>query len=335
MDVKYKYRIEIQQMMFVSGATSDPPLQTVILVEDIVRDQVVELLNSGITLARKRGARSLSVEDVIYLIRHDTAKVNRLTTYLAWKEVRKNARDQDSGAAGGADAPDIMEDAGSMLTAQSNQRGGQKAKKVGLPWKPANMFAIPMHAVAPATNAASTDLEGDDPDAGVDSDDEDNEGTQVMNERLRNADLRTRNMTREEYVHWSECRQASFTFRKAKRFKDWVGLSHLTDSRLQDDIMDAMGFLTFEMVANLTGSALKLKNRWESRSRRQEHERGAQPEQPRAQSGNLFRMHRTQETPLLPVHIRAAYEQFEAPTNKQRALHQWRGGRLRSRTKLI
>ena len=39
-----KYRIEIQQMMFVSGETNDPPEATTTMIEDIVRDQVVELV---------------------------------------------------------------------------------------------------------------------------------------------------------------------------------------------------------------------------------------------------------------------------------------------------
>lgn len=51
-------------------------------------------------LATRRNARYLSAEDLIFLIRHDRAKVNRLRTYLSWKEVRKHAK--DSNADGGA-----------------------------------------------------------------------------------------------------------------------------------------------------------------------------------------------------------------------------------------
>lgn len=32
------------------------------------------------------------------MIRHDKAKVNRLRTYLSWKDLRKNAKDQDASA---------------------------------------------------------------------------------------------------------------------------------------------------------------------------------------------------------------------------------------------
>lgn len=48
----------------------------------------------------------MSAEDLIFLIRHDRAKVNRLRTYLSWKDVRKNAKDT-----GGNDAAEeIMEE---------------------------------------------------------------------------------------------------------------------------------------------------------------------------------------------------------------------------------
>ena len=66
-------------------------------------------------------------------------------------------------------------------------------------------------------------------------------------------------MTKDEYVHYSECRQASFTYRKSKRFRDWVGMSHLIDSKPIPDLIDVLGFLTFEIVATLTEEALKVK----------------------------------------------------------------------------
>lgn len=342
MEYKYRYRVEIQQMMFVSGSTSDPPLATVVVVEDIVRSQVVHLVNRATALARQRGARNISVEDIMFLIRHDVAKVNRLSTYLAWKDVRKNARDQDAGAT--AADNDLLDDPASGLGGA--EKKGAKQKTVRLPWKAENMFAIPMGAVAARPAAAEAgepeladgygsdapapildDGDGEAEVEGEESDLEDSEAQQIMSERLRNADLRTRNMTRDEYVHWSECRQASFTFRKVKRFREWCGLAHITDAKLQDDIMDVLGFLTFEIVANLTADALKVKERWEQSSKRET------PDRP--QVGNLFKLPSMDETPLLPVHVRAAYRQFEAPTPKQRALRTWGGGRLRYHVKMI
>ncbi|KXS14701.1 hypothetical protein M427DRAFT_57362, partial [Gonapodya prolifera JEL478] len=43
--------------------------------------------------------------------------------------------------------------------------------------------------------------------------------------RLKKADEMTRSMTQEEYMYYSECRQASFTYKKLKRFHDWSGLA--------------------------------------------------------------------------------------------------------------
>lgn len=53
-------------------------------------------------------------------------------------------------------------------------------------------------------------------------DDEEKAASIARLKKLKMADDRTKNMTREEYVHWSECRQASFTFRKGKRFREWA-----------------------------------------------------------------------------------------------------------------
>ena len=96
-DNKYKYRIEILQMMFVLGEANDPPIETTSIIEDIVRGQVIEILRQSTKTANSRGSRSIIPEDVIFLIRHDKAKVNRLRTYLSWKDVRKNAKDQEGG----------------------------------------------------------------------------------------------------------------------------------------------------------------------------------------------------------------------------------------------
>ena len=66
-------------------------------------------------------------------------------------------------------------------------------------------------------------------------------------------------MSKEEYVNYSECRQASFTYRKAKRFREWAGFGIWTDSKPNDDVVDVLGFLTFEIVQTLTEEALRVK----------------------------------------------------------------------------
>lgn len=49
----------------------------------------------------------MSHEDLIFIIRGDKAKVNRLRTFLSWKDVRKNAKETQ----GNADPTDeVLED---------------------------------------------------------------------------------------------------------------------------------------------------------------------------------------------------------------------------------
>jgi transcription initiation protein SPT3 len=35
------------------------------------------------------------VEDLIFLLRHDREKLNRIRTYLSWKDVRKKVKDSE------------------------------------------------------------------------------------------------------------------------------------------------------------------------------------------------------------------------------------------------
>lgn len=70
-------------------------------------------------------------------------------------------------------------------------------------------------------------------------------------------------MTQTEYMDYAECRQASFTYKKAKRFRDWLDLSKQKGleglMRPNDDIVEILGFLAWEMVGRLTETSLRVK----------------------------------------------------------------------------
>ncbi|KAF9127921.1 Transcription initiation protein spt3 [Mortierella sp. 14UC] len=267
---RYRYQSEIQQMMFVFGEVSDAIQETTMLVEDIVRSQVIEIICLAAQQARKRSSRFMTAEDLIFLIRHDRPKVNRLRTYLSWKDVRKNVKDSSDGA-GGTGADDVV---GLDDAAAAHEKGGgvdgpgggpngknaaagpvpvSKARRmrVKLSWELLNGFADAMLG-----NGEDDEEDDDDEDAYLDS-----------MQRLRDADRITLAMTREEYEHYSECRQASFTYRKAKRFREWANMASYIDMRPNDDIIDILGFLTFEMVTTLTEAALKVKKEEDEKQR--------------------------------------------------------------------
>lgn len=114
----------LSQMMFVSGEQAEPSAETTYLIEEIVREQVIEMvspkcclsallvliqrqLKEATILANRRGSKSISIVDLIFQIRHNTAKVSRLKTFLSWKDVRKNVKDSDDKGGGDADAIDL------------------------------------------------------------------------------------------------------------------------------------------------------------------------------------------------------------------------------------
>lgn len=75
-------------------------------------------------------------------------------------------------------------------------------------------------------------------------------------ERLRKIDEITSNMTVQEYLDYSECRQASFTYRKSKKFRDFLGITE----KVKEDVIEILGFLAYEMIYDIVDEALKLKN---------------------------------------------------------------------------
>lgn len=291
------------QMMFVIG-DSEPLSETTTLVEEIVRSQVIELLVQATSQASKRGSKSISVEDLIFLIRHDKAKVNRLRTYLSWKDVRKNAKDTD----GGADGTELLEDG-----VQPESKLKYKKARVGLPWDLNSMF----HESVP---------ERED-----EEDEEETEANFATMQRLKNADERTRTMSKDEYVHWSECRQASFTYRKSKRFREWTHMSQLTESRPSDDIVDILGFLTFEIVASITEEALTVK----ARSMTTGEEVQQANRKRRKGEGTLFDMPVEGRAPLSVKHIEEGYRRLQVASRKSAAIRSFQGARFKTKNVLI
>ncbi|KAI9809219.1 MAG: hypothetical protein M1825_002510 [Sarcosagium campestre] len=318
-DKSAKYRIEIQQMMFVSGETQaeSASAETTSIIEEIVRQQVIEILSQCTAQAARRGVRSISTDDLIFLIRHDKAKVSRLRTFLSWKDVRKNVKDSDDKGGGDADFAAGEDPAAGVLGGGGPVAdGGKKNKKnkVGLPWEVSSFY-----------NETVPERE--------DEEDEDEEDMNYATlQRLKKADERTKNMTREEYVSWSECRQASFTFRKGKRFKEWAGFGIVTDSKPNDDIVDILGFLTFEIVQTLTEEALKVKEAEDSYKR----ESGGEIQtHKRKRERGLFDPPEEGRNPIEPRHVRESFRRLQHRSKKGTAMRNFNTSLNRTTLKLI
>ncbi len=261
----------------------------------------IHKLRNCTELASRRGSKSISTNDLIFQIRHDQAKVSRLRTFLSWKDVRKNIKDSDDK---GADADLAAGDdpTGGVVGSGPVDEAAKKNKKakVGLPWEPLSFYSVEV------------------PERDDEDDEEEEEMNYITLQRLRKADERTKVMTKEEYVTWSEYRQASFTWRKGKRFREWAGFGIVTDSKPSDDIVDILGFLTFEMVQTLTEMALKAKEQ-EDMARAQNGGENAGDKKRKHQHG-LFDPPSEGRTPIEPRHVQEAFRRFQQRPKKSRAM---------------
>ncbi|KAI8964377.1 LCM-domain-containing protein [Daldinia sp. FL1419] len=301
-------------MMYVSGETGEPSVETTTMIEEIVRQQVIEMLRSCTELATRRGSRSITINDLIFQIRDDAPKVSRLRTFLSWKDVRKSAKDSDE-KGGDADLGVADDPAGTVMPggpAVEEAAKKNKKAKVKLPWEPSSFYSQEV------------------PERDDEEDEEEEEMNYITLQRLRKADERTKVMTREEYVTWSEYRQASFTYRKGKRFREWAGFGIVTDSKPSDDIVDILGFLTFEMVQTLTEEALKIKEQedlWKERSG------GENPgTKKRKLTQGLFDLPNEGRVPVETRHIQEAFRRLQTRPKKSRAM--LNGTNLQQRTNL-
>lgn len=259
-------------------------------------------------MATRRGQRTITTADLFFLIRHDKAKTSRLKTFLSWKEVRKSAKDSDDKNGDAADV-DVGDDAlgtGDAAGPAMPLGGDLKKtkKKIKLPWDISSYFSEQLP-------------EGDDDD----DDEEDQNAASLL--RLKQADLRTKGMTKEEYVHYSECRQASFTYKKAKRFREWAGFGTVTDSKPSDDIVDILGFLLYDNVHTLTEEALKVKLE-EDRTKTRNGDADAQSKKRKRETG-LFELTEEETTPVTTKHIQEAFRRLQERPMPGRC-NVWLGG---------
>lgn len=167
-------------------------------------------------------------------------------------------------------------------------------------------------------------------------------------------------MTKNEYAQYSECRQASFTYRRARRFREFINFSAYLDVRPNDDIVDILGFLAFEMVRSLCVTALDLRERLEKTkttgggstlgpagtdaqkqdgNKRSSTEPGviSQNKTPSSNPPSLFAPPPSARQPLQPCHVLEAFAQIQRAqaANRVGGMGNFRGGVGKKRMALV
>ncbi|GKT65454.1 transcription initiation protein Spt3 [Colletotrichum tofieldiae] len=282
--------------MYIAGETQDVSIPTIKLIEDIIREQIVYILGTANDLAARRGSRVISNNDIIFQLRHDIARVERLRTFLTWKAIRKTVKDSDD-KEGFVDEVDLDDGA---VAGPADDAPVSKAKfpTVSFPWDISSFFS---EHVAEVSQDDLMDITS----------------SEAALEKLRKNDERTRVMTVAEYATWSEYRHASLTYRKAKRFREWCGLGVIAENKPNDDLMDILGFVTSEMVQNLTAEAL--------RAQEQDVVRNGQgavtgSEMAQKGAGGLFAEPEGVRKAVDEKHVRVAFQRLQQQPKKRRAL---------------
>lgn len=223
--------------------------------------------------------------------------------------------------------------------ASKAKAGASEASIPLLPWSLVSMF--PHAADVPSIAALENDEDGGAPELGTSS------GSIThpwLLARLLKNDERTRHMTADEYAAWSECRSASFTYRKKKIFREWCGLGVIADHRGKDDVLEMLGFLTSEWVQTLTEEAMAAQEQ-ETRTRgcevigqnagfkRKFDDTGpfSIPVDEGEKREEVGISEQKPRSPIQPRHVRRAFELLQTPQKKYTAM--FNGAQLKQRKK--
>ncbi|XP_049621473.1 transcription initiation protein SPT3 homolog [Suncus etruscus] len=212
------FAAELQSMMFSLGDARRPLHETAVLVEDVVHTQLINLLQQAAEVSQLRGARMISAEDLLFLMRKDKKKLRRLLKYMFF-------RDYKSKIVKGIDEDDLLEDktSGSNTTNKRQKIAQEFLNSIDQTGELLAMF-------------------------------EDDEIDEVKQERMERAERQSRIMDSAQYAEFCESRQLSFS-KKASKFRDWLDCNSM-EIKPNAVAMEILAYLAYETVAQLVDLAL-------------------------------------------------------------------------------
>lgn len=218
------FTTEIQQMMYGFGDCRKPLYDTAVLVEEIVKQQMISLLYQAMDVAIMRNARFIGLEEFLYLLRKDKIKLKRFLQYMGLKDLKAIAL-----------------------------KGAEEEESPETPDKPppAKKRSRMCHDFL-----SSIDQTGELISLFEDLDEKD----EIKHERLLRAELRTRGMDQKQYMEYFEARQASFNRRyKTQRFKEWLLTGVNLEVKPNPHALEVLSYFSYETVAQIVDLALLVK----------------------------------------------------------------------------
>lgn len=236
-------------MLYTFGDVRTPLSETVSLLEDLLHTELRKLIQKTAQIAVHRNYRtvSLSPEDLCFTLRGEEELCGRVRDFLAWREVRRNVK-------GSNETATSTNVSGEMVPSLDTTEGQKRPLR--FPWDHSVQI---LDLVPKEVLSFYEDLPVSPLTRALDALDQTGIGEDEASKAERSYfDAVTRNMSPDEYLEYSECRQASFTFKKLKKFREWLQIGQLTDYRLGDDCLELLGFVAWELVQRWAMRALRL-----------------------------------------------------------------------------
>ncbi|XP_076650987.1 transcription initiation protein Spt3 [Halictus rubicundus] len=214
------YTTEIRQMMHGFGDSSEPLMESARIVEEVVLQQMRTIVKKACEVSERRGiskkGTNICAEDLIFLLRKDKVKLQRLIKYLELKDYKSSLNKTiDS---------DMPED---ILNGESAENSKNKG--------PFHSFLNQIDNTGELFEDAST----------VD---------EIKQQRCVRAEIMTRSMDEARYLKFSKARNASFANKNRHKFSDW--LSPESEITITKQGYTILGYLAYETVAQIVDLSL-------------------------------------------------------------------------------
>ncbi|XP_077976974.1 transcription initiation protein SPT3 homolog [Glandiceps talaboti] len=221
------FTTDIQHMMFAMGDCRRPLIESAMLIEDIVHQQVTSLLLKAAEVTGMRAARFISLEDFLFLMRKERDKLKRLLRFISMKDLKSKLNKSTSVDDEDVYAESVTGDIKPMVS---------KRRKISFEFL--NTIDQTGELVALF--------------------DEEDQVDDIKQERLERAEKQSRHMDTTTYQEYTECRQINF-HKKASKFKDWLDCSHLVDIKPNPLAIEVLCYLAYETVAQVVDLSLLVK----------------------------------------------------------------------------
>lgn len=228
---------EVQGMMHGFGDTPRPLLESARLVEEIVGRQMTSLYLQAAELAATRGSKYVGIEEVLFLMRKDKAKLHRLINYMEVKSFQGTLATNVSGE----------EDIATATAFISPETGPEDAKPCGTPRPKRTKLCRDFVTSIDQTGELAAALQ-------------DSIFDEVKHERYLRAEAQTRCMDQAQYFEYSNARRSSFCAKqKSARFRDWLLKDVDLDIKPTSSVLEVFNYLAYETVAQIVDLALLVK----------------------------------------------------------------------------